>query len=179
MDPQNQCKLMHYLKLHKLFAKNTIFASAIQNARTTGFEISVFRIQTIRKKKFERVTLVYFCFYIMWNVFYLLLRFIFWLTLDTSEIFDNKEVHLLPLCTFWTKIFIYLCCWDAVFINKKKNSSRFTLFKSHCVNALFSQNNFLLHTLNDLMIIDWPFDDWEKKENLYLEWIALHCSCQI
>ena len=127
---------MHYLKLHKLFAKNTIFASAIQNARTTGFEISVFRIQTIRKKKFERVTLVYFCFYIMWNVFYLLLRFIFWLTLDTSEIFDNKEVHLLPLCTFWTKIFIYLCCWDAVFINKKKKEHGIFHF---CTNIYFSE----------------------------------------
>ena len=49
---------------------------------------------------------------------------------------------------------------------------------------MFSENNFYsqddcFYTFNDLITIYWRFDDWEKKQNLYLEWIALHCSCQI
>ena len=31
----------------------------------------------------------------------------------------------------------------------------------------------------DLITLDWHFDALEKKQNLYLEWIVLHCSCQI
>ena len=30
-----------------------------------------------------------------------------------------------------------------------------------------------------LITIDWNFDNWDRKQNLYLEWIALHCSRQI
>ena len=129
---------MHNLKLHKLFTKNTIFASVIQNARTTGFEISVFRIQTVRKKKFERVIALWFIFvFIKCEMCFIY----FWdLTLDTSKIFDNKEVHLLPLCTFWTKIFIYLCCWDAVFINKKKKEHGiFHFYTDICFSEIHSR----------------------------------------
>ena len=38
---------------------------------------------------------------------------------------------------------------------------------------------YLLHMFSDLITIDWHFDDWERKQKLYLEWIALHYSCQI
>ena len=115
---------MHNLKLHELFTKNTIFASVIQNARTTGFRDISLSHSDSRKKEIRAsasaLWFYYFCFVFMWYVFYLHWKFIIWLTLDTSKIFDNKEVHLLPLCTFWAKIFICLCCLNVVFFNKKE-----------------------------------------------------------
>ena len=64
-----------------------------------------------------------------------------------------------------------------------KKHSQITLYKHHCVNVcsqktFYSQVN-CFDTFNDLITKYWRFDGWEKKQNLYLEWITLHCSCQI
>ena len=68
----------------------------------------------------------------------------------------------------------------------KKQIPQYWHFTNIIVWMFCSQitNNFILrlialHTFNDIITIELDTDDRDRIQNFYMEWIALHCSCQI
>ena len=60
----------------------------------------------------------------------------------------------------WCDFFLVLNCREDVFLDGFPD----------CICVRF------LTKISDWITIDWRFDDWKRKQNLYLEWIALHCE---